>query len=143
MGLNMKRASLRQLIKRVGTLLLNFIFVYSLCSTVVLACSVTGDAPELSEHNRSVVRLYAVISGACLFASVVLFFLRQRKGLWVVVITTFLMVFHPVWISGGGGGDCGMSMASGAKFSSVLAGIGVAYQLRSWLIARHDNRGRA
>ena len=107
---------------------------------VVLACSGNG-APELIEHNRSVVRLYAVLSGACLFASVVLFFLRQRKGLWVVVITILLMVFHPVWMYGGG--DCGMSMASGAKFSSVLVAIGVAYQLRSWLIARHDNRGHA
>jgi hypothetical protein len=132
----MKRASLRQF-KRAGTLLLNFTFIYSLGSTVVLACS-GNRTLELIEHNRSVVRLYMLISGACLLASVVLFFLRQRKGLWVVVLTIFLMVHHPVWIYGGGGGDCGRSMAGGAMFLSVLAAIGVAYQLRAWLIARDD-----
>jgi len=45
-----------------------------------------------------------------LFASVVLFFMRGRKGLWVVAASIVLLVFHPVWIYGGGGGDCGMSM---------------------------------
>ena len=129
----MKRASLRQLIKRVGMLLLTFI---SLGSTVVFACS--GNATlVLIEHNRSVVRLYAFISMACLLASIVLFFLRQRKGLWVIVINIFLLVYHPLWIYGGGGGDCGRSRASGAMFSSVLVAVGVAYQLRAWLIARH------
>ena len=139
MRLTMKRASLRQLSRRAGTLSLNFIFVYSLCSTVVCACS-SDRVPGLTEHNYSIVRLCAVISATCLCASVVLFFLRRRKGLWVVVINLFLLTFHPVWIYGGGGGDCGMSMADGAKFTSVLVAIGVAHQLRSWLIACHFAR---
>jgi hypothetical protein len=130
----MKRAHL-QLIKRIGTRSLTFIFVYSLCSTVVFACSGYG-ASEFIENNRSLVRFYAVLSAAGFFVSVVLFFLRGRKGLWVVVITFLIMVLHPVWLYGGGGGDCGTSMVSSAKFTSVLVAVGVAYQLRAWLIAR-------
>lgn len=137
----MKQTSHTQFPKRIGTLLLSSTLVLSLCSMVVLACSGDG-APALIEHNRSIVRLYAVISAACLLASIVLFFLRRRKGLWVVLINIFFLVLHPVW-SYGSRGDCGMSIANGAQFSSVLVAIGTAYQLRAWLIARNGNRDRA
>ena len=106
-----------------------------LSPTVVLACSGYG-APELIEVNRSLVRFHAVISAACFLASVVLYFLRGRKGLWVVLINLFFLALHPAWFYGGGGGDCGMSKVDGVKFTSVLVAIGVAYQLRGWLIAR-------
>ena len=123
--------------KRILTLLL----VYSLCSTVVLACSGYG-APELIENNRSLVNVYGVVAAFGLFATVVLFFLRRRKGLWVVLTTLLITVLHPAWYYGGGGGDCGMSKTGSAKVLTALVGIGVAFQLRAWLIARYD-RGRA
>ena len=129
----MNRSSFRRTLARIGTLSLSFIFVYSLSATGVLACSRVG---ELIDSNHYLVRFYAVISGALLFASVVLYFLRGRKGLWVVLVGSFFLVFHPAWFYGGGGGDCGRSMASNAKFITVLVAIGAAYQLRSWLIER-------
>lgn len=122
--------------KRTGILLLITILV---SPSIVLACSGYG-APELIEVNRSLIRFHAVITAACFLASVVLFFLRGRKGLWVVLIATFYLVLNPAWFYGGGGGDCGMSKVDGAKFWNVLLVIGVAYQLRGWIIAGVDNR---
>jgi hypothetical protein len=122
------------MIKKVR-LLLNFIVVYSLSATVVLACS-GARTDVLIEHNYSLVRLYGGISTALLFVSVVLFFLRERKGLWVVIITSLLLILHPVWTYGGGGGDCGRSKAGSALVLTVLVAVGTASQLRSWSIAR-------
>ena len=130
---------LRQRLKRVGTVFLTCILVHASASTLAFACS-SDRVPGLIERNYSVVRFYAVLSSLCLLASVVLFFLRRRKGLWVVLVSLFFVGFHPVWVYGGGGGDCGMSMAEKARFTSVLVAIGVAHQLRSWLITRHDYR---
>lgn len=131
----MKRTSPQLVSKRVGTLLLNFVLVYSLSLTVVLACSGPG-TDVLIEQNRSLVRVYAIVMGVLVFASVVLFFLRRRKGLWVVLVSLLLLVVHPAWFYRGGGGDCGMSFADGAKFWGVIVAIGTAYQLRCWLIER-------
>ena len=102
---------------------------------LVFACS--GERSlELTEHNRSVVQICAALSITLFATTVGFYFLRHRKGLWVVIISLILVVFHPAWIYGGGGGDCGVSMANGAKFSAVLIGIGVAHQVRSWLVNR-------
>ena len=125
----------REPLKRVGPGLVSLIFLFCLYSPVVLACSGSA-AADLVFYNQLVVRFWAVVSVVLLSLSIVLFFLRQRKGLWVVVVSLILLIFHPVWIYSGGGGDCGLSMAHGARFSSVLIGIGTAYQLRSWVIAR-------
>ncbi len=102
---------------------------------LVFGCSGEG-ALELIEHNRSVVQICAALSITLFVTTVVFYFLRHRKALWVVIISLILVVFHPAWIYGGGGGDCGVSMANGAKFSAVLLGIGVAHQVRSWLVNR-------
>lgn len=131
----MIRSSFRRPLARIGTWSLSFIFVYSLSATEVLACSGYW-AWALIENNHYLVRFYAVITGALVFASVVLYFLRGRKGLWVVLVGSFFLVFHQAWFYGGGGGDCGMSMVRNAKFIAVLVAIGSAYQLRSWLIER-------
>lgn len=114
-------------------------FIYALSATAVLACSGYW-AGELTENNYFLVRFFAVITAALVFASVVLYFLRGRKGLWVVLVGGFFLVSHQTWFYGGGGGDCGMSMVSNAKFIAVLVAIGTAYQLRSWLIERSGPR---
>lgn len=112
------------------------------CPTIAFACD--GEhALDLIYQNRFIVQICAALSIVLFVSSVVLYFLRGRKGLWVVVVSLMLIVFHPVWIYGGGGGDCGRSMASGAKFSAVLLGIGVAHQLRSLLIRPSEIGERA
>ena len=131
----MNRTPFRQTLARIGTSSLSFIFVYSLSATAVLACTSLGE-PSFINSNYFAARFYAVISAVLLFASIVLYFLRGRKGLWVVLVNTFFLVFQPAWFYGGGGGDCGKSMAGNAKFITVLVAIGAAYQLRSWLIER-------
>src|SRR5438105_508811 len=111
--------------------------VIALCiwPTVVLACD--GDAaPGLMEHNRLVVRALLLLSLGFLTATVILYFTRHRKGLLVVIASLLLVVIHPAWIYGGGGGDCGASMAEGARNSAVLLALGVAYQITLWLAKR-------
>ena len=110
------------------------------CPTIAFACSGEG-ALDLIYHNRFIVQICVALSIVLFVTTVALYFLRGRKGLWVVVASFMLVVFHPAWIYGGGGGDCGVSMANGAKFSAVLLAVGVAHQLRSWLINRRYEIG--
>ena len=126
-----------QHIKPVVAALLILMFLSCLYSPVVLACSGSG-AGGMVLYSRSVVRFWAAVSAVLTSISIVLFFLRQRKGLWVILVSLILLIFHPAWFYGGGGGDCGLSMAQGAKFTSVLTGIGTAHQLRTWLIGRRQ-----
>jgi hypothetical protein len=137
----MKQTSLFQNTKRLFELiaLLTVIAMWC-CPTIAFACSGEG-ALDLIYHNRFIVQICAALSIVLFVTTVVFYFLRRKKGLWVVVASFMLVVFHPAWIYGGGGGDCGVSMASGAKFSAVLLGIGVAHQLRSWLINRRYDIG--
>jgi hypothetical protein len=110
-------------------------FIIALCSTLATACD--GDAaPGLWEHNRLVVRWLLGLSLVLLISTVILFFARRRKGLVVVLVSLFFVVFHPAWIYRGGGGDCGVSMAEGARNSAILLTLGVAYQLTFWLVRR-------
>jgi hypothetical protein len=110
------------------------------CPTIAFACS-RERAPDLIYDNLFIVQCCAALSIVFFVTTLVLYFLRGRKGLWVVIASFVLVVFQPAWIYGGGGGDCGRSMASGAKFSVVLLGIGAAHQLRSWLINRRSETG--
>ena len=116
-------------------ILLTLILVFCSGSTVVLACSV-GPGSTVIEDNYAAVRLSGVISAAVLLMSIVLFFLRERKGLWVIVASILLFILHPVWFFGGGGGDCGYAMVRLAMPLTVLGGVFAAHQLRSWLIER-------
>ncbi len=114
---------------------LSLLIALWLCPTLALACD-SDAAPGLIEHNRMIVQRCAVLSIALLAITVVLYFKRHKKGLPVVILSFILLIFHPAWIYGGGGGDCGMSMASGAKLSALFLTVGVAYQLTLWLIKR-------
>jgi hypothetical protein len=105
------------------------------CPMIAFACS--GDrAHDVTSDNRFVVQCCLALSIVFFVTSVVLYILRRKRGLWVVIPSLVLLVFQPAWVYGGGGGDCGLSMASDAQFSAVLLGIGVAHQLRSWLLKR-------
>jgi hypothetical protein len=103
---------------------------------IAFACSGDG-AGDLIDHNRFIVQICAALSIVLFVSALIFYFLRRKKGLWVLIVSFILVVFQPAWMYGGGGGDCGISMVSHAKFSVVLLGIGVAHQLRSWLISRH------
>ena len=110
----------------------------TLCVWPALAAACDGDAaPGLWQHNRVIVRWLLVLSSALLTTTVVLYFARHRKGLLVVLASAFFVIFHPAWIYRGGGGDCGVSMAEGARNSAILLTIGAAYQFTMWLIKRH------
>jgi hypothetical protein len=107
----------------------------ALCSTVAVACD--GDAaPGLWEHYRLVVRWLLGLSFVLLTTTAVLYFARHRKGLPVLLASAILVIIHPAWIYRGGGGDCGVSMAEGARNSVILLTLGVAYQLTLWLVRR-------
>jgi hypothetical protein len=107
----------------------------ALGSTIVVGCD--GDAaPGVWEHNRLVVRWLLALSVVLLTTTTVFYFVRHRKGLLVVLASAGLVVFHPAWVYRGGGGDCGVSMAEGARNSAILLTLGVAYQLTFWLITR-------
>ena len=114
-----------------------------LCPTIALACD-SDTAPGLMEHNRIITQRFVVLSIALLLATVILYFKRHKQGLPVIILSLILLVIHPAWFYGGGGGDCGMSMVETAKWVTGFLGVGVAYQLTSWLLQRHDAiRGRA
>jgi hypothetical protein len=107
----------------------------AVCSTVAVACD--GDAaPGLWEHNRLVVRWLLGLSFVLLTTTAVLYFVRHRKGLLVLLASAVLVILHPAWIYRGGGGDCGVSMAQGARNLAILLTLGVAYQLTFWLVRR-------
>jgi hypothetical protein len=130
----------KRFFRRVGV---GLIIAPWLCPTLTFACD-SDAAPGLIDHNRVITQRLAVLSIALLAATVILYFKRQKKGLPVIVLSLILVVFHPAWIYGGGGGDCGLSMVEGAKLNAGFLGVGVAYQLTQWLIKRHGAiEGRA
>ena len=109
--------------------------VLALYPTLAVACS-EDTSPGVWEHNRLVVRWLLVLSLVLLTTTAVLYFARHRKGLLVLLPSVLLVIFHPAWIYRGGGGDCGISMAEGARNSAILLAIGVAYQITMWLVKR-------
>jgi lipopolysaccharide export LptBFGC system permease protein LptF len=122
---------------------LSLIIALWLCPTLALACD-SDAAPGLMEYNRILTQRFVALSIALLIATVALYFKRHKKGLPVIILSIILLAFHPAWFYGGGGGDCGMSMVETAKWITGFLGVGVAYQLTSWLLQRNDAiRGRA
>jgi hypothetical protein len=109
--------------------------VVSLYPVMAAACS-EDTSPGVWEHNRVVVRWLLALSLTLLTTTAVLYFARHRKGLLVLLVSVLLIIFHPAWIYRGGGGDCGISMAEGARNSAILLAIGVAYQFAMWLVKR-------
>jgi hypothetical protein len=114
---------------------LSLIIALWLCPTLALACSEEA-VPGLTEHNWNLTQMFAGLSVALLVATVVLYFKRRKKGLPVIALSLILLVFHPAWVYGGGGGDCGRSMMKNAQWIAGFLAVGVAYQLTLWLIKR-------
>ena len=114
---------------------LSLIIALCLCPTFVLACS-DESAPGLNAHNRIITQRFAVLSIALLIATVVLYFMRHKKGLPVIILSLIVLVLHPAWHYGGGGGDCGRSMVEDAQWIAGFLAVGVAYQLTLLLIKR-------
>ena len=115
---------------------LSLIIALWLCPTLTFACS-SDATPGLIDRNRVITQGLAVLSIALLVATVILYFKRQKKGLPVIFLSLILVVFHPAWFYGGGGGDCGMSMVESAELNAAFLGFGVAYQLIRWQVKRH------
>jgi hypothetical protein len=109
--------------------------VVPLYPALAAACS-EDTSPGVWERNRVIVRWLLGLSVILLTATLILYFIRHRKGLIVVLASVLLVIFHPAWIYGGGGGDCGVSMAKGARNSAILLAVGVAYQCTLWLMRR-------
>lgn len=100
--------------------------------TLVFACDGDG-APGLIEHNRVTTQRFAVLAVALLMGTVFLYFKRHRKGLSVIIVSVALLVLHPVWVYGGGGGDCGRTMAERATWIAGFLAISLVYQLTLWM----------
>ena len=109
--------------------------VVALYPAIAAACS-EDTSPGVWEHNRLVVRWLLALSLMLLTTTAALYFARHRQGLLVLLASALLVIFHPAWIYRGGGGDCGVSMAEGARNSAMLLAIGVAYQFTMWLVRR-------
>src|SRR5688500_4132036 len=83
---------------------------------IAFACSGDG-AGDLIDHNRFIVQISAALSIVLFVTALMFYFLRRKKGMWVLIVSFILVVFQPAWMYGEGGGDCGISMASHAQFS--------------------------
>ena len=109
----------------------------TVCSLTGLVFACSGPhAGELIEHNRTIVNVYGVVAIFLFLATVAIYFVRGRAGIFAIVLSLLVGFFHPFWHYGGGGGDCGLSFVELAKYVTLIeAGI-LIIQAALWRLKR-------
>jgi len=77
--------------ERIG---LSIITALWLSPMTVLACD-SDAAPGLIDQNRLIVQRCFVLSASFFVTTLVLYFIRGKKGLWVALLSLFFLVFIP------------------------------------------------
>ena len=97
-------------------------------SNAVLGC--TGEfALQTILRNEQTARIYAVVSSIIFLITVILYFLRKRKGLAILIVSILSLVFHPGWTRGAFAGDCGYDLVEMAKYFTAFLTLGLLTQL--------------
>lgn len=105
---------------------------FSLFTRTILACS-GMNAAAFEKENGVAALLYMGVGVLLLLSLVILYFLRGRKGLTVVILCLMITALHPGWFLSSGG-DCGMHRLDAAKIATGIIAMGFLYQVLCWII---------
>jgi hypothetical protein len=105
---------------------------------VVNACAGPG-ARELVDANIKAAYVLAALGLAFHSATVIFYFLRGKKGLFIVIPSIIILATHPAW-TGSATGDCGASKAFDSLVSTSMLLLAFLLQLTLWLVQRYVRR---
>lgn len=125
------------------TIMLSWLIVALLATCVfspaAYACSGKGVWASIEENIRTAY-WYAALGLIFHMATIILYFLREKKGIFMVALSIIVLVTHPAWTISEVSADCGMWKASAAKYSTGLI-VGVfLIQLALWVAPRLTRR---
>ncbi|HMT08056.1 MAG TPA: hypothetical protein PKA82_08635 [Pyrinomonadaceae bacterium] len=103
---------------------------------VVFGCTPVPGHDPIGNSNREAWTL-GFASALFVAGTIAFYFLRGRKGRWVIVLSSFLFVFHPAWWLSAWGGDCGMAKVDYSWWFSGFLLLLTIYQGLRWLLAKH------
>ncbi len=107
-------------------------------ANIVRACS--GEfAGDFIRENEFTARIYAVIGVIIVLTTIIFYFLRDKKGLALVIISIMILALHPGWTRGAWVGDCGTSIVIWSKYFTAFLGFGVVIQLLLYFCTRKKN----
>jgi hypothetical protein len=115
--------------------LLQCIVTVLLCSLSVLACTSVDGGDPIGDSNRTAWTL-GFVSAFFVAGTVAFYFLRRRKGLWVVILSLVLFALHPAWTVSAWIGDCGYSKVNYSKWFAGFLVLLTFYQVTRWMLAR-------
>lgn len=111
-------------------------FYAVLSATGVLACTFEEGADPIGANNR-IAWTFGFLSGSIVLAIVTGYFLRKRKGRWVIIVSIIMLAIHPAWFLSSRIGDCGNAKVVYSQWFTALLGILAIYQFARWLLSRH------
>jgi hypothetical protein len=107
----------------------------SIFAPVAYACAGPG-ARELVDANIKAAFVLAALGLAFHSATVILYFLRAKKGLFIVIPSIIVLATHPAW-TGNATGDCGATKAFDSLVSTGILLLAFLLQLILWLVQRY------
>ncbi len=117
---------IRFLKQAISILLLNSIF-----GEALYACSGQG-IDKIIAHNWRVVLIYGLIALGFVFLVIAVYFARQRRGLYAILVSLITIFFHPMWHYDDGGGDCGQTMVQMAGYITLIILMVLILQIILW-----------
>jgi len=114
--------------------------VVVLLASSVLGCTAIAGGDPIGNSNRTA-WTFGFISGLLVLTTIGLYFLRNRKGRLVTVLSSVLLLIHPAWTVSAWGGDCGNAKVNYSEWFTGFLALLTIYQGIRWMVTRHATRG--
>lgn len=108
-------------------------FATSLLASAVFACTAVKGMDPIGDSNRTA-WTFGLVSALIVLVSVAFYFLRKRKGRWVVITSAILFAIHPAWTVTAWGGDCGLAKVDYSQWFTGFLTLLAIYQALRWII---------
>jgi len=104
-------------------------------SCVALGCNALPGKDPIHDSERTA-WTFGAVSGGILLLTVLGYFLREKRGLWAVILSAVLFITHPAWTVSAWFGDCGMAKVNGSQWFTAILGVLATYQIIRWIAGR-------
>ena len=108
-------------------------------SNLAYACSGEFAEQAIRESER-VAFAFGIVSIIIFLSIVAFYFLRHKKGLPTIIISSIILILHPGWTNGAWIGDCGTSVVNGAMYFTGALFLGLVIQSLLYFRTRFDRK---